>query len=53
MVCFLLFFAFLHRTDWNGELIGRRGGEFAMIDSSSKTADSSVGAVLLLWAKMD
>ena len=53
MVCFLLFFSFLHRIDWNGELTGWRGVELAMIDSSSKTADGYASATLLLWAKMD
>ena len=53
MVWFLLFFLFLHLIGWNRTLIVRRGSEFAKIDSSSKTADCSVGAALLLWAKMN
>ena len=53
MVCFLLFFAFLPRMDWNGEVTGRRAIECTKIESSPKTAVCSVGTALLLWAKMD
>ena len=53
MVCFLLFFSFLHLIDWNRGLIGGEGESANQIDSSSRTADCSGGAALLLWAKMN